>query len=67
MSKDHLVFGVQMVIVVIEEIVVNRVIWFVYLIVIRKKNELFLFLFRVLMVYKDRKEKKVILVHPDHR
>jgi len=32
-----------------------------------QKNELFLFPFRVLMVYKDRKEKKVILVHPDHR
>ncbi len=32
-----------------------------------QKNELFVFLFRVLMVYKDRKEKKVILVHPDHR
>jgi hypothetical protein len=29
MSKDHLVYVVQMVIVVIEEIVVNLVIWYI--------------------------------------
>ena len=40
MFKDHLVYVVQMAIVVIKEIVVNLVIW-------------------VLMVYKERKEKKV--------
>jgi len=29
MCKDHLVYAAQMVIVVIEEIVVNQVIWYV--------------------------------------
>ncbi len=69
MCKDRLVYVVQMVIVVIEAIVVNQVIWYVIKFDFNfdKKKWMILCLFRVLMVYKDLKEKKARLVHPDHR
>ena len=66
MCKAHPAYVVQMVIVVTEEIVVNLVIWYIFLFFL-EKTELFIFGFRVLMVYKDRKGKKVIVVHPVHR
>jgi hypothetical protein len=47
MSKDHLVYVVQMVIVVLEEIVVNLVIWYIYIydhLLLKKINDLFFLL-----------------------
>jgi hypothetical protein len=71
MCKDPLVGMDQMVIVVIEEIVVNQVIWYVYLFlffrIIYIYIYIYIYLFRVLMVYKVLREKKVIVVHLDHR
>jgi hypothetical protein len=65
MYKDHRVHVDRMVIVVIREIVVNQVIWYADLFFIFQiKN---MFLFRVLMVYKEPKEKKVKLVQLDHK
>jgi hypothetical protein len=51
--------------VVIRGIVVNQVIWYVDLFFIFQIRNMFLF--RVLMVYKELKEKKVKLVQLDHK
>ncbi len=65
MYKDHRVYVDRMVIVVIREIVVNQAIWYVDLFFIFQIRNMFLF--RVLMVYKELKEKKVKLVQLDHK
>ncbi len=63
--KDHRVYLDRLVIVVIRGIVVNQVIWYVDLFFIFQIRNMFLF--RVLMVYKELKEKKVKLVQLDHK